>query len=112
MMRVISPEELQRLTGEAPAPAPAKKSTIEIVLEILNNPVVQNLLNNLLSRFLPSRSVQAEAPKFQLEPEIIFNSIMSFLSVLPEEMTLKEVKAELMKNKEQFIGVLRNVFRI
>lgn len=109
MMRVISPEELQRLTGEAPA----KKSTIEIVLEILNNPVVQNLLNNLLSRFLPSRSSQSsETPKLQLEPEIIFNSIMSFLSVLPEEMTLKEVKAELMKNKEQFIGVLRNVFRI
>jgi hypothetical protein len=111
-MMTIDKDKLRELVGQAaPAAAPAvKKSPFEIVLDFLNNPLVQNVLQRIIDRFLPPK-VAGEQPATQparppITGEQLLNGMLLFLGAFPPQTTVGEIVADLNSKKAEYAGQL------
>lgn len=109
-MMTIDKDKLRELVGQAaPAAAPAiKKSPFEIVLDFLNNPLVQNVLQRIIDRFLPPRPATGEQPAAQqparppITGEQLLNGMLLFLGAFPPQTTVGEIVADLNAKKAEY----------
>ncbi|MHA1865002.1 MAG: hypothetical protein ACTSWZ_00725 [Candidatus Heimdallarchaeaceae archaeon] len=124
MAIVLSKEELlKQLSGTQTATlstTPATTDTFSKIIQFMNNPVVIELLRRIMDRFFPSvNSANNLNPqglpsqKNPIDTEAIFNMIvltLETISAQKPDMTVKELKEELIKRKEEILKVLNNAF--
>ncbi|MEM5815870.1 MAG: hypothetical protein QXL14_02365 [Candidatus Aenigmatarchaeota archaeon] len=108
-MIAIKPEDLEKKEEIREA-----KPTSSNLLSILEHPTIQQLLNQIinriLDRFLPATNqpIQSIQPS-QLNGEKLYAIIYNFIKNIPDEKSIKEVKEELEKNKEEIVKLLNSL---
>jgi hypothetical protein len=122
MAITLSKEEL--LKSVAPVQTVSSSSdTFSRLLDLLNNPAIQQIVLRIFNRFLPepqqqfqqvSNPVQQTNPTNKLNAEAIYSLILNTITTITAskpEMTVSELKTEIEKNKDGIIKLIDNVVK-
>jgi len=129
MAIVLSKEEvLSKLTNAATETKPAASSSIisgDTINQFLSNPVVQEFFRRLMDRWLPPVQTQqsnlplAPAPSVEIKENkidanklyLIILGILNSASSSNPNLTVKELKEDFEKNKEEILKLIENVVK-
>ena len=128
MAIVLSKEEvLSKLTNAATETKPASSSIIsgDTINQFLSNPVVQEFFKRLMDRWLPPVQTQqsnlplAPAPSVEIKENkidanklyLIILGILNSASSSNPNLTVKELKEDFEKNKEEILKLIENVVK-
>ena len=122
MAIVLSKEEILQRLSSAKATASASTQTNlsnfgDTLLSFLNSPVGQELVRRLLDRWLPVKEsttmqVSQTAQSNSINPEKLYLVLYGFLNSVATskpDTTIKELKEEFEKNKDEILRLLENV---
>lgn len=107
----ISKEDLLKGTATAQVQN-SSGSTFSRVLELLNNPAIQQILLRIFNKIFPETSNSnpaIQSQQSQLSGSVIFDAVLNFIdgyATTNPQMTLAEFKEELAKNKEKIIQII------
>ena len=118
MALVITKEELMKTLSTPTSTSVAKPvstSTIDKVLDFLNNPAIQQIILRIFNRFFPSESPTSNPIRPQANISIDANKIYSmllttlqFLTAQNPNMTVKELQDYMVKEKDKVVKVIEN----
>ena len=125
MAIAISKEDLIKSVSSIPASVPTPTTdSFSKVLDLLNNPAIQQILLRIFNRFMPEpqvtnpQTLQMAQPQSQSQSQLdgntIYDGVMGFLdtyTVANPTMTVKELKEELTKNKEKVVSVINSYLK-
>ena len=122
MAAVIDINTLKQALGVQPQPQPAAASTLDTILQLLSNPVVQAILQRIVDRFMPpaNQPMQMQPqnpanpanPMPQITGEMLLNGIIMFLQAFPPQTTVAEIVQELTAHKAEYASKLDSVVKM
>ncbi|MEM5867225.1 MAG: hypothetical protein QXG39_04830 [Candidatus Aenigmatarchaeota archaeon] len=110
----ISKEDLLKGIATTQVQTSSGSDTFSRIIELLNNPAIQQILLRIFNRIFPETShsnptVQQSQQSQQLNGSVIFDAILNFIdgyATTNPQMTLAEFKEELAKNREKIIQII------
>jgi hypothetical protein len=118
MAILLSKEDLVKLKSPAEEVKASSSDYFSKILDFLNNPVIQNILQRIVDKFLPANPSNPVNPINPIQEdskeraERILSSIEAILKTLPEETTVKDLKEDLSKEREKFLSVIENAIKL
>jgi len=117
-------ELLKALGGSSPptttaTPQPSGTNIVEL-LRVLQ-PILVKAMDLFISRFMsgggkgqtvgtpmnPPPTTPPQALLSKITPEMVFDNFLKALTFFPEQLTIKEVREDLEKNREKYVNLLK-----